>query len=205
MQRSRYSLPHAAFSVMIVSLVIVLTSISTMAASVTLRWDPNNPTPDGYRVFARKSGQAYNYSQPHWQGKAVTCTINNLQDLTIYYFVVRAFDGSLVSADSQEVRYVPPAPADDSPTTGSGTVPSTVGSADTDGDGMSDEWEIYFGLNPVVDDADGDLDNDGISNRDEYRAGIEPDEAGIGAAPQTPSAVSPAAYSQIPCSSPLVA
>ena len=206
MQRTIFRQPFAIFSAMIVPLFIVVTSISTMAASVTLRWDPNNPTPDGYRVFARRSGQAYNYSQPAWQGGAVTCTINSLQDQTIYYFVVRAYDGSLESADSQEVQYVPPASSTDTPATGTDPVPSVTGtSIDSDGDGMPDEWESYFGLNPLVDDADGDLDSDGISNRDEYRAGLEPDDAGTGTSPNTPSAVSPASYSQVSCSPTLAA
>lgn len=87
-----------------------------MAASVSLRWDPNDPTPEGYRVFARRSDQVYNYTQPDWSGSTVTCTIGNLADQTDYYFVVRAFDGSLESADSQEVHYVPAGTANLAPT-----------------------------------------------------------------------------------------
>jgi hypothetical protein len=56
-------------------------------------------------VFVRKSDQAYNYSQPAWQGTATTCTIDDLEDQTEYYFVVRAFDDSLTSSNSNEVYY----------------------------------------------------------------------------------------------------
>jgi hypothetical protein len=40
--------------------------------------------------------------------------------------------------------------------------------ADTDGDGMPDGWELANGLNPKVNDANGDLDSDGITNFQEY-------------------------------------
>lgn len=53
---------------------------------------------------------------------------------------------------------------------------------DEDGDGLSDEWEILYDLNPSrkdsdsndVFDGDEDLDNDGLSNRDEFLAGSNP-------------------------------
>ncbi len=46
---------------------------------------------------------------------------------------------------------------------------------DSDGDGMPDTWEADHGLNPAVDDAAGDKDNDGVSNLKEYGAGTNPD------------------------------
>jgi hypothetical protein len=54
---------------------------------------------------------------------------------------------------------------------------------DTDGDGMPDVWEKKNGLNPNVNDANGDLDNDGLKNLDEYLAGTKannPDTDGDG-------------------------
>jgi alpha-tubulin suppressor-like RCC1 family protein len=47
-----------------------------------------------------------------------------------------------------------------------GTRPDSM---DSDNDGMPDKWEIDMGTNPLIDDAQGDQDNDGISNLDEYR------------------------------------
>jgi hypothetical protein len=46
--------------------------------------------------------------------------------------------------------------------------------ADTDHDGMPNEWETQFDLDPLANDAGGDLDGDGVSNLDEYRAGSHP-------------------------------
>ena len=47
---------------------------------------------------------------------------------------------------------------------------------DDDGDHMPDDWELTYGLNPLVDDASGDLDGDGYTNIEEYTSGTEPNE-----------------------------
>ena len=78
-------------------------------ADVTLAWDANDPVPDGYNIYQRAEGGAYDYSQPVWTGSATSGTVYNLAGETTYYFVVRAFEGSLQSADSEEVSYTTPA------------------------------------------------------------------------------------------------
>ncbi|MDD5457088.1 MAG: thrombospondin type 3 repeat-containing protein [Candidatus Margulisbacteria bacterium] len=50
---------------------------------------------------------------------------------------------------------------------------STAG-ADSDSDGMPDAWEIQYGLNPNVNDANQDKDGDGITNFQEYINGSDP-------------------------------
>ena len=46
---------------------------------------------------------------------------------------------------------------------------------DTDGDAMSDGWEVLYGLNPLdSSDADMDSDGDGLSNMDEFGLGTDP-------------------------------
>ena len=45
---------------------------------------------------------------------------------------------------------------------------------DRDDDGMDDDWEVDNGLNPTVDDADGNPDNDGLTNLEEFNNGTDP-------------------------------
>ena len=89
--------------------IAIIAGMVTFAysANVTLRWDANLPAPEGYRVFAREGSQSYDYSNPIWQNNLTTCTLTGLTEGTTYHFVVRAFDGSLESADSEEVDYTP--------------------------------------------------------------------------------------------------
>jgi chitinase len=163
------------------------------AAQVTLQWDANNPVPDGYRLFQRLAGDAYDYAAPAWTGTANTCVITDLTPGVSYYFVLRAFQGSDVSGDSNEVQYTPAVdPNLDSD--GDGWIDTLdafphdpqewldtdhdgIGNnadADDDNDGMPDVWETQYGLNPLVNDASGDLDGDGISNLGEYLQGSDP-------------------------------
>ncbi len=45
---------------------------------------------------------------------------------------------------------------------------------DSDGDGIPDEWEKQYGLNPLLDDAGLDLDADGFTNLEEYSHKTDP-------------------------------
>jgi hypothetical protein len=45
---------------------------------------------------------------------------------------------------------------------------------DWDGDGMADDWERLYGLDPWVDDGRFDDDQDGLTNLEEYRRGTDP-------------------------------
>jgi hypothetical protein len=61
----------------------------------------------------------------------------------------------------------------------SAPAPGPAGLADTDGDGMPDDWENQYGLNRAnAADANQDADGDGMTNLQEYLAGTHPKQAG---------------------------
>lgn len=51
---------------------------------------------------------------------------------------------------------------------------------DTDGDGLSDEWEIHYFRFIYLQNADGDPDGDGKSNSAEFEQGTDPVKANDG-------------------------
>ena len=95
------------YLVSMLSILILLSAAPIWAAQITLAWDPNEPTPNGYRLFMRAEGQTYDYTNPEWTGSDTTCTVTNLADGVQYYFVVHAYVGADESGDSNEVGYLP--------------------------------------------------------------------------------------------------
>lgn len=51
---------------------------------------------------------------------------------------------------------------------GFGTITGGTPPVDTDGDGMPDSWEVKYGLDPNVNNADGDFDGTGYTNIEKY-------------------------------------
>lgn len=80
---------------------------AVMADEVTLSWDANDSTPDGYLIYQRIDGSEYDYTTAVCDTVETTCTISDLSPGIQYYFVARAYVGENTSADSNEVGYVP--------------------------------------------------------------------------------------------------
>ncbi len=110
---------YNALIILIIAVLMASTQTAVFAATysvpetteIALAWDPNDPAPEGYRIYQRLEGQAYDYTQPVWTGTNATGTVYNLEYDTTYYFVVRAFEGTLESGDSNEASFTTPASA----------------------------------------------------------------------------------------------
>jgi len=62
---------------------------------------------------------------------------------------------------------------------------------DDDNDGMPDDWELAYGLNPLIDDAGSDPDRDEVSNINEFNLGTAPNHSEGNFKPDTPVLLSP--------------
>jgi hypothetical protein len=137
-----------------------LDATNVTASSLTLSWTPSSDNVGvvSYEVYA---GAVLVGSTPT-NSRAVP----NLAPSTDYAFTVKARDAAgNVSLASQSLVVH--------------TAPSGTGLVDSDGDGMPDEWEILYGLNPLVNDANGDLVGDGVSNLMKYKLGRDPRNAAV--------------------------
>jgi hypothetical protein len=85
----------------------------------------------------------------------ITPTVNEYGTTTI---TLTVSDGSLTTSDNFVLTVNSP-------------------SDDTDGDGMTDGWEVEHGLNPMTDDAGEDPDNDGLTNHEESLTGTDPHDS----------------------------
>ena len=100
---SLFTSQYRIFWAFLLGLLVLYPCHAFADRQVTLAWDANDPQPEGYRVFCRAAGESYAYSHPIWDSTATTCTLIGLDEYTDYAFVVRAYDGNLESADSEEV------------------------------------------------------------------------------------------------------
>ncbi|MBI5099136.1 MAG: hypothetical protein HZB30_07835 [Nitrospirae bacterium] len=131
-----------------------LNAASFSSSQIDLTWADNSTDETGFYI-ERKTGAEGTYSQIATIGKDVTAySDTGLAGNTTYYYKIIAYNSIGFSAYSNET--------------------SATTLMDTDNDGIPDNWEISFGLNPDLNDAAYDNDNDGSSNLQEYQAGTHP-------------------------------
>ena len=92
------------FAAIVLALLLVA---PVQAADVTFAWEYDDTSViDGFRIFIRQDGQAYDYADPTWTGTTLGGTVNGLANDTQYAAVVRAYKGQLESKDSDEVEFM---------------------------------------------------------------------------------------------------
>jgi hypothetical protein len=102
---SRLCHPFQAFIYLSLSIVFIFMTHSVHSAQITLQWDPNEPAPQGYQLYHRAEGETYNYAQPVYDGANTHHTVEVPEDGQKHFFVVRAYEGSDFSGDSNEAAF----------------------------------------------------------------------------------------------------
>jgi hypothetical protein len=177
------------------------------SAQLSLAWDPNSESDiNGYRIYYGTVSN--NYSHMIDVGSQTSCTLNDLVPGETYYIAATAYDTlGNESTFSEEIAYTVPYPDTDGdgaldnhdafpldPAESTDTDGDGIGNNaddDDDNDGLPDDWEILYGLNPLFNDAAEDPDEDGVGNLEEYLAGTIPTIAQDTTAPEAPELLLP--------------
>lgn len=143
---------RATFFCLLASAALASTAWAQQQATVA--WDAN-PEPDVVGYYVSYGTAAGQYLHRFDVGLRTSFTFHGLPAGRPFFFSVQAYNrAGLTSPRSAEVSVtIPGAPP-----------------ADSDGDGMSDQFESQYGATTAT----GDDDGDGISNLSEYHQGTDP-------------------------------
>jgi hypothetical protein len=101
-------LPKTVAVALCIAAALCLFAFSPAAADqVSVAWDWDHAPPDGFNVYARVAGGSYDYANPVWTGTTASATFYLPDDGLTRYLVVRVFQGSSESGNSNEVQYRP--------------------------------------------------------------------------------------------------
>jgi hypothetical protein len=100
--------PFQAITIFSLSILFIFMANPVRSAQITLQWDPNDPAPQGYQLYHRVEGDTYNYAQPVYNGTHATAAVEVPDDGQRHFFVVRAYEGSNFSGDSNEAAFLAP-------------------------------------------------------------------------------------------------
>ena len=95
--------------IILMAFAISMLATFAIAGQVTLQWDANTEPVTGYRIYASRIGQPYDYTAPLYDGTATSATIE-IANAAEYKFVARAYlvgeSGDVYeSGNSNEVKH----------------------------------------------------------------------------------------------------
>lgn len=139
-----------------------LSTLNLIAAN-----DNDLPATSSRVVFTAQTGMHYRIAVDGASAASGTIQLSWLYRDTDGDGIIDALDNCVSQANANQANFDMDALGD-------------VCDSDDDNDQMPDDWETTYGLNPFdASDATGDLDGDGISNRDEYLGGTDPTVADV--------------------------
>jgi len=138
--------------------------------------------PPGLKIFGPYSGSLQNSGEKLELQRSDPPTTNGIPWITIdeVRYNDRAPWSSAADGSGMSLQRAPSAGYGNEPANWLAAAPTpgqTVGTGDSDGDGLPDDWEQANGTFVFIPDANDDPDGDGFTNWEEYLAGTHPNDA----------------------------
>ncbi|MEA3414967.1 MAG: CFI-box-CTERM domain-containing protein, partial [Thermodesulfobacteriota bacterium] len=149
--------------------VIFTISVTNLGPNAATGVQVTDQLPAGLTYVNDDSGGSYNPLSGVW-------TIGNIAngDSAALTMTARVDQTGNMTNNASTTSSNPPDP---NPNNNIGSVTITGQFVDSDGDGMTDVWELAHGLDPLVDDSGLDPDEDGLTNLQEYQNKTNPNSS----------------------------